>query len=115
MKIKTDITTLSKLYPLFEKVGMEGVLSGDIEQIKELTYPNICSALLKGGDLAEICQIITGSEEYVPENSLEGKPFSEVSREEALGVVVPFLIDITVGQLELQAPMAEIQSLETSS
>jgi len=101
MKINTDITTLSRLFPLFEKAGMEGVLSGNLEQIKELTYPDICAALLKAGDLAEICQIITGSETYVPEDGTDPKPFSATSREEALGVVVPFLIDITVGPLSL--------------
>lgn len=115
MKTKTDITTLSRLFPLFEKAGMEGVLTGNLEQIKELTYPDICAALLKTGDLAEICQIITGSEVYVPEDGTETKPFSETSREEALGVVVPFLIDITVGPLALPALTMESPNPETSS
>lgn len=102
MKTKTDITTLSRLFPLFEKAGMEGVLTGNLEQIKELTYPDICAALLKTGDLAEICQIITGSEVYVPEDGTETKPFSETSREEALGVVVPFLHALIVDFVELK-------------
>lgn len=115
MKIKTDITTLSRLFPLFEKAGIEGVLSGNLEQIKELSYPDICAALLKAGDLAEICQLITGSEVCDPEAGGEPKAWTEVSREEALGVVVPFLIDITVGPLELPALKMENPNPETSS
>jgi len=102
MKTKTDITTLSRLFPLFEKAGMEGVLTGNLEQIKELNYTDICAALLKTGDLAEICQLITGSEMYVPEDGTETKPFSETSREEALGVVVPFLHALIVSFVELK-------------
>lgn len=102
MKIKTDITTLSKLYPLFEKAGIEGVLSGNLEQIKELTYPDICAALLKAGDLPEICQIITGSEVFVSEDGAEPKPFDSVSREEALGVVVPFFHALIIDFAELK-------------
>lgn len=102
MKIKTDITTLSKLYPLFEKAGISGVLSGNLQQIKELTYPDLCAALLKAGDLPEICQIITGSEVYVPEAGAEPKPFDSVSREEALGVVVPFFHALIIDFAELK-------------
>ncbi|GAB1366030.1 hypothetical protein MASR1M36_09010 [Candidatus Cloacimonadaceae bacterium] len=115
MKIKTDITTLSRLYPLFEKAGIEGVLSGNLEQIKDLSYPDICAALLKAGDLAEICEIISGREVFEPEGEATPKPWAEVSREEALGVVVPFFIDITVGPLVLPEMSPEKLNPETSS
>lgn len=114
MQIKTDITTLSRLYPLFEKAGIEGVLTGNINKIAELTYPELCAALLKGGDLPEICQIITGSEKYIEEGTGETKEWGEISREEALGIVIPFLIGITIGQPALQETPVENPSRETS-
>ena len=109
MKIRTDVTTLSRLYPLFEDAGIEGILSGDFDNIKDLTYPELCGKLLKGGRLAEICEIISGSETD-PET---GIPWGDLSREGALGVVVPFFIDITIGPLELNAKPVENQALET--
>jgi len=114
MNIHTDIKTLSRLYPLFEKAGLAGVLTGDLQEIESLTYPQLCAALLKGGDLPEICQIITGSENFIADNQ-ESKPFHEASREEALGVIVPFLIDITVGPLKLPELSPESQNQATSS
>jgi len=114
MNIKTDITTLSKLYPLFEKAGIEGVINGNYEQIERLSLPDICGALMKTGDLAEICQIITGSDCYLPENDETPSPWTQISREAALGVVVPFLIDITVGPLALPENLPANPNLETS-
>ncbi|MCK9309118.1 MAG: hypothetical protein M0P99_02465, partial [Candidatus Cloacimonetes bacterium] len=103
MKIKTDITTLSKLYPIFEKAGIEGVLTGDLDKISELKYSDLCGKLLMTGKLAEACELITGSETCdAQEEDNKPTPWGEASREEALGVIIPFLIDITVGPLKLR-------------
>lgn len=107
MKLHTDVTTLSKLYPLFKEAGLEGVLSGDYSTLSGLTYPALCAALLAAGSLPEICSIITRSEQFVPENQDPGAvtvsiPWAEASREDCMGVIVPFLIDITVGPLDLK-------------
>lgn len=107
MKLHTDITTLSKLYPLFKEAGLEGVLSGDYSTLSDLTYPALCAALLAAGSLPEICSIITKCETFVPENQdptavQTSIPWAEASREDCMGVIVPFLIDITVGPLELK-------------
>jgi len=112
MKIRTDVKTLSRLYPIFEEAGIAGVLSGDFEEIKELTYPGLCGKLLKTGRLAEACSIITDSETQPDEASSpgRGKPWEEASREDCMGVIVPFLIDITIGQVEFPDP----KDLETA-
>ena len=124
MKLHTDVTTLSQLYPLFEKAKLEGMLTGDFEVIKDLTLPKLSTQLLATGSIAEICEIITKSEAYEPEpleegDPIEPKPWGECTLEECLGVIVPFFIDITVGPIDLarvmQAIQPEIQSLETSS
>ncbi len=101
MKIKTDITTLSKLYPIFEDAGIEGVLTGDLEKISQLTFAGLAGVLLKTGRLAEACEIITG------ESSYEGNPWENTSREVTMGVIIPFLIDITVGPIDLHLLRAE--------
>lgn len=107
MKLHTDVTTLSKLYPLFKDAGLEGILSGDYASLSALTYPALCAALLAAGSLPEICSIITQSETFVPEDQDPGAvvisiPWAEASREDCMGVIVPFLIDITVGPLDLK-------------
>jgi hypothetical protein len=94
MKIKTDISTLSKLYPIFEDAGIEGVLTGDLEKISQLTFAGLAGKLLKTGRLAEACEIISG------ESTFEGMPWEHVSREDSMGVIIPFLIDTTVGPIE---------------
>lgn len=114
MQIKTDITTLSRLYPLLEKAGIEGVLTGNMEKITQLTFPELCGALLKGGDIPEICQIITGSEKYIPDNGAEPKNWENISREEAMMIIIPFLIDITIGQSESKEIVEENPKQETS-
>lgn len=108
MKIKTDITTLSKLYPIFEDAGIEGVLTGDLEKIRDLKYSELCGKLLKTGRLADICELITDSTEN------NGASWAEASMEEAMGVLVPFLVDITAGPIGLKAN-PETASQETSS
>lgn len=126
MKLHTDVTTLSQLYPLFEKAKLGGMLTGDFEAVKDLTLPKLAAQLLGTGKVAEICQIITKSEVYEPDPNDPGndlnltpKPWGECTLEECLGVIVPFFIDITVGPIDLarvmQAIQPEIQSLETSS
>lgn len=104
MRIHTDVTTLSKLYPLFDDAGIAGILTGDFEAIKDLSYSSLCGALLSRGRIAEICQIITASDVYVsepedPSAVAQNKAWAECSREECMGVIVPFLIDISVGPL----------------
>lgn len=101
MKIHTDVTTLSRLYPLFKEAGIEGVLSGDLSQISELTFPDLCGKLLLKGHLPEICETITRSELCL-EDDAEPTLWANASREACLGVLIPFLIDITVGPLELK-------------
>lgn len=114
MKIHTDITTLSKLYPLFEKAGISGILSGDFSQIKDMTYPDLAAALLSKGDLSEICQIITKKDEFVSETQ-EVIAWEDISREDAMGIIIPFFVDITIGPIELsQIHQNLIQSQETS-
>lgn len=107
MKLHTDVTTLSKLYPLFKETGLEGVLSGDFSQIQNLTFPSLTSALLCSGSLPEICSIITRSEYFTPEDQDPGTiavsiPWVDASLEACMGVIVPFLIDIAVGPLNLK-------------
>ncbi len=102
MKIRTDISTLSRLYPLFEEAGIEGVLTGDLEKIAELKYADLCGKLLKTGKLAEICEVIADCGDY------QGKAWGEISREEAMGILVPFLVNITTG-------LDEYPEAETSS
>ncbi len=104
MKIRTDVTTLSKLYPIFEDAGISGILTGDFDTIKDLSYSSLCGALLSGGRISEVCQIITGSEVYTVESEDPAavpmnKVWAECTREECMGVIVPFLIDISVGPL----------------
>lgn len=106
MTIHTDVTTLSRLYPLFKEAGIEGVLSGDFDSIKDLTYPALVAAMLSCGKISEICAIITGSELYTrpepdPAAIAQTLAWDQCSREECMGVIVPFLIDITVGPLDL--------------
>ncbi len=108
MNIKTDITTLSKLYPLFEEAGMEGMLTGDMESISKLSFPELCGKLLKTGKLAEVCELITGA------NDNGVATWCEVSLEEAMGVVVPFLVSITTGRAESAKKETEAPSPETS-
>lgn len=114
MQIHTDVTTLSRLYPLFKAADLEGVLSGDYSTFSALTYPGLCAALLAAGSLPEICSIITRSEHLIPDNQDPGAvlsriPWAEASREDCMGVVVPFLIDITVGPLDLKQTIPPVQ------
>ncbi len=105
MKIKTDITTLSRVYPLFEEAGIEGILTGDYGKIKDLSFSGLCGALLKSGKIAEICGIITDSE--VNEDR-ENKPWSECSLKDCMEVIVPFLYDIIIAPSESEkVPTAE--------
>jgi hypothetical protein len=133
MKLYTDVTTLSQLYPLFAKAGLEGMLTGDFETYKDLTLPKLSAKLLRTGKMAEICTIITRSEVYIPDpNDLENgpnghedglndpdndldltpKPWGECTLEECMGVIVPFFIDITVGPIDLARAMQLIQNQE---
>lgn len=106
MKIHTDITTLSRLYPLFKEAGLEGVLSGDLSKIKDLDLPGMAGALLAGGNLAEICGIITRSDVHESEGG-GSVAWEDASLVQCLEVVVPFVIDITVGPIELNQAVAE--------
>lgn len=123
MKLYTDVTTLSKLYPLFKEAGIEGMLTGDFEAFKGITLSNLSGRLLGAGQLPEICEIITKSDAYVPETleeedvAGEPKPWGECSLEECLGVVLPFFIDITVGPIDLAKALEamEKEMKETSS
>lgn len=106
MKIHTDVTSLSRLYQLFKAAHLEGVLAGNYSQIEHLTFPDICAALLAQGQIPEICAIITRSEYYVADpsdSSAEPEtkiPWEACSLQQCMGIIVPFLIDITVGPLE---------------
>lgn len=137
MKLYTDVTTLSKLYPLFEVAGIEGMLTGDFEEFQGITLSKLAGRFLAAGQLPEICEIITRSEVYIPDpNDLESdpncqenglndfdndlnltpKPWCECSLEECLGVVLPFFIDITVGPIDLAKALEtmEKERAETS-
>jgi len=46
MRVKTDITTLSRVYPFFAEAGIEGILTGEYSKIKDLSYSGLCGALL---------------------------------------------------------------------
>jgi hypothetical protein len=95
MKIHTDVTTLSRLYPLFKEAGIEGVLTGDYSTIKDLSYPALCEATLEKKSLPEICEIITKSELYIPEEEpKEGIIWSEASLPNCLEVLVRFFYDM---------------------
>ncbi len=116
MKIHTDVTTLSRLYPLFKDAGIEGVLTGDFSAIQNLTLPDIAARLLAAGSFPEICSIITRSEVYIPDDPAQSpKNWDACSREECLGIIIPFVIDITIGPLNLKNPPDPIPPLETSS
>lgn len=115
MKVYTDVTTLSKLFPLFKEAGIEGVLTGDLGKIKDMDLPDLAGVLLEKGKLPEICEIITKSE--VCEDESGAVAWGECSLIQCLGVFVPFVIDITVGPIELNqmVKMAETMGEEISS
>lgn len=109
MKIHTDITTLSRLYPLFKTAGLEGVLSGDLSKIKDLDLAGMAGALLESGNLAEICGIISRSDVHESEGG--SVAWEDASLVQCLEVIVPFVIDITVGPIELNQAVAEAQAV----
>ncbi|MFA7542747.1 MAG: hypothetical protein WCY84_00095 [Candidatus Cloacimonadaceae bacterium] len=115
MKVYTDVTTLSRLFPLFKEAGIEGVLTGDLSKIKDLDLPDLAGVLLEKGKLPEICEIITKSE--VCEEEGGAVAWGECSLIQCLGVFVPFVIDITVGPIELNQmlEMAQTTTEEISS
>ncbi len=68
MKIHTDVTTLSRLYPLFKEAGIEGVLTGDFSLIQDLTLPDLAARFLASGSMPQICAIITKSDAYISDD-----------------------------------------------
>ncbi|HPV14202.1 MAG TPA: hypothetical protein PL126_00965 [Candidatus Cloacimonadota bacterium] len=118
MKLHTDVTTLSKLYPLFKGAGIEGMLTGDVSQIKGYGYPELFGALLKTGAIAEVCALITGSEVYMPEEEgIDPKKWEDCSREEVMAVILAFFFSMIGLPDESQILMAALQKhqKETSS
>ncbi|MDD3535710.1 MAG: hypothetical protein PHC50_07360 [Candidatus Cloacimonetes bacterium] len=115
MKVYTDVSTLSSLFPLFKEAGIEGVLTGDLSKIKDLDLPDLAGLLLEKGKLPEICEIITKSD--VCEEETGAVAWAECSLIQCLGVFVPFVIDITVGPIELNQmlEMAQTTTEEISS
>jgi hypothetical protein len=97
MRVKTDITTLSRVYPFFAEAGIEGILTGEYSKIKDLSYSGLCGALLKSGKLADICEIITGSEKNEDKGN---KLWGDCELKECMEVVIPFLYAITVSATE---------------
>lgn len=116
MKVYTDVTTLSRLFPLFKEAGIEGVLTGDLGKIKDMDLPDLAGVLLEKGKLPEICEIITKSDVCEGEDG-EAVAWGECSLIQCLGVFVPFVIDITVGPIELtqMVEMAETMGEEIST
>jgi hypothetical protein len=116
MKIHTDVTTLSRLYPLFKDAGIEGVLTGDFSLIQDLTLPDLAARFLASGAMPQICAIITKAHAYISDAPAQPpKSWELCSCEECLGIILPFVIDITIGPLNLKNPPDPIPPLETSS
>jgi len=118
MKLYTDVTTLSKLYPLFKEAGIEGMLTGNVSQIKGYGYPELFEALLKTGAIAEVCALITGSDVYAPdEEGVEPKRWEDCEREEVMAVILAFFFSMIGLPDESRIMMAAMQNhqKETSS
>ncbi|HOU72672.1 MAG TPA: hypothetical protein PLB85_04745 [Candidatus Syntrophosphaera sp.] len=110
MKIHTDVTTLSKLYPIFQEAGIEGMLTGDLEKIRGYGYPELFAALLQTGGIPEVCALITRSETCVQPASKEKKPWDQCSREETMAVILAFFFSLIGLQAESQHLMNALQT-----
>ena len=118
MKLHTDVTTLSKLYPLLKAAGIEGMLTGDVSEVKSYGYPEIFGALLQTGAIPEVCALITKSEVYAPEEEeVEPKKWEECSREEVMAVILAIFFSMIGLPDESQILMEALrnQQKETSS
>lgn len=115
MKIHTDVTTLSRLYPLFKDAGIEGVLTGDYAAIEAYGYSHLFAALLQAGNLPSVCELITRNKTCEAPYSTGSKLWPECSREECMGPIIAFFLDI-IGlhneSLELQKQLNAL--METS-
>jgi hypothetical protein len=111
MRLYTDVTTLSKLYPLFKAAGIEGMLTGDVAQIKDYGYPELFGALLKTGAIAEVCALITRSEFYVSDaEGTEPKKWEDCEREEVMAVILAFFFVLIGLPDESRTVMAALQN-----
>lgn len=92
MKVFTDITTLSKVYPLFKEAGIEGILTGDLSKMQDVGFYSLLESLLSHGSIPQICEIITKSEHCV----LSGisVPWSESNMRECALVLSDFFFSI---------------------
>ena len=116
MKIHTDVSTLSKLYPLFKEAGIEGMLTGDMASIKDYDYPGIFAALLQGGAIAEVCATITRSDSYRAEDgSIEPKKWEDCSGEEVMAVILAFFFSLLGLPEESEVMMKALQNHQTQT
>jgi hypothetical protein len=115
MKIHTDVTTLSRLYPIFKEAGIEGVLTGDFSKIEGFGYQEIFGALLQAGNIPEVCKVITRCDTCLPPYSSEEKPWEDCSREESMGLIISFFLDIIGLHNESQDLLNQLKSLKQTS
>lgn len=115
MKIHTDVTTLSRLYPIFNEAGIEGVLTGDFSKIEGYGYQDLFGALLETGNIAAVCKVITRSDTCDPPYSAGERAWEECSREETMGVIIAFFLDIIGLHSESQDLLNQLKAVKGTS
>jgi hypothetical protein len=101
MKIHTDVTSYQTL-PAVQGSTPGRRFSRELQPDRASHFPGYMCRFADQGQIPEICAIITRSEYYVAirQNS-SGEPETKIpweacSLQQCMGIIVPFLIDITV-------------------
>lgn len=115
MKVFTDITTLSKVYPLFKEAGIEGILTGDLSKMQDVGYSDVCGKLLEHGLLPEVCAIITRSDNYMDDDSVYEIAWEQCKLKQSMDVVVSFFLDMSEEHGWCARPLAANVTTATSS
>lgn len=115
MKVFTDITTLSKVYPLFKEAGIEGILTGDLSKMQDVGYSDVCGKLLEHGLLPEVCAIITRSDNYMDDDSVYEIAWEQCKLKQSMDVVLSFFLDMSAEHGWLMEPGTDRFGRGTSS